>query len=253
MMNFLHYLMIWTNMGTAKNLLNQKFERLTVIEDCGSNKHKQKIWRCHCKCGSEIIATSSSLLSGNTKSCGCLQREIARSQLRKYNTYDLSGEYGVGYTSNTNHKFYFDLEDYEKIKNYCWCECQGYIETKINNSSIRLHRLLFEVSDKEVIDHINHDTLDNRKYNLRIATVSQNGMNQKLSTRNTSGEKGVSWHKRDKCWRAFITVNKKYIHLGSFNTKDEAILARRKAEEKYFGEYSYNDSIKKEEVNNYGI
>lgn len=53
--------------------------------------------------------------------------------------------------------------------------------------------------------------------------------------------------------RAFITVNKKYIHLGSFNTKDEAILARRKAEEKYFGEYSYNDSIKKEEVNNYGI
>jgi len=84
------------------------------------------------------------------------------------------------------------------------------------------------------IDHINHNTLDNRKQNLRFATRSQNGMNNK--------SKGYSWHKSNNKWRVRITTNHKSIFLGYFINEQDAINARKKAEQTYFGEYTNNNN-----------
>ena len=110
-------------MGKFVDLTGRKFGRLTVIkraEDYISpNGSKAPQWLCECECGNEIIVVGGRLTKKNgTKSCGCLQKERA-SQVgknnKKFNTYDLSKEYGIGYTFK-GEEFYFDLEDYDKIK-----------------------------------------------------------------------------------------------------------------------------------------
>ena len=83
------------------------------------------------------------------------------------------------------------------------------------------------------IDHINHKPDDNRLKNLRDVSHKQNGKNQSLSCNNTSGCIGVSWCKRNKKWRATIKANGKYMWLGYFKEKEDAIKAREEAEVKY--------------------
>lgn len=90
-----------------------------------------------------------------------------------------------------------------------------------------------------VVDHINGNTHDNRKENLRACTRQENSMNQGMRSDNTSGYKGVLWYHYngvDK-WQASIQVNKKKISLGYYEKLEEAIEARKNAEERYFGEY----------------
>ena len=64
------------------NLMNQKFERLTVISEA-PNKNGRTAWRCKCDCGNEITVTTKSLRDGNTRSCGCLHREKVSKQFSK--------------------------------------------------------------------------------------------------------------------------------------------------------------------------
>ena len=78
-------------------------------------------------------------------------------------------------------------------------------------------------------------------------------MNVGLRSNNTSGVTGVAFNKNLNKWVAYISVNKKRIHLGSYVSFDDAFTTRKKAEEKYFGEYSYDNSIKEGGVNNVNI
>lgn len=234
-------------MSNFKDLTGQRFGRLTVIKRVAnyirpSGKEAAK-WLCACDCGNEIEAITNALTSGSVQSCGCLHKERTSATFKKYNEYDLSGEYGIGYTSR-GEEFYFDLEDYNKIKNYCWfVDSRGYISARYNNKQhILFHRLLFP--DSITVDHITHNIKDNRKCNLRIATQSQNNINRGIMKNNTSGVTGVYWHKKEKRWVARIRVNKKLIYLGSFVNFDDAVKARKDGEEKYFGEYSYDNSMK---------
>lgn len=207
------------------------------------------MWLCKCSCDkqTELIVPQHSLKTGNTKSCGCLQKDaalITGKNNKKYNSYDLSGEYGIGRTYNTNNEFYFDLEDYDKIKNYCWYEDKdGYILNKTSDAIIRMHRLILNATDDCMVDHINHCKNDNRKQNIRLCTVKENNINVGLQKNNTSGDTGISYDNFYSCWRASITVDYKKIHLGSFSNREDALKARIKAEEKYFGEYSYRNSM----------
>lgn len=110
-----------------------------------------------------------------------------------------------------------------------------------------MHRLIMNAPSDKFVDHINHKRNDNRKHNLRFVTNQQNLMNGKVRATNTSGVTGVVRRRdRDK-WQASITINYKTINLGSYNTFEDAVKARKEAEEKYFGEYSYNNSINKGE------
>lgn len=163
-----------------------------------------------------------------------------------HNIYDLSGEYGIGYDFNNN-EFYFDLEDYKVIKDYCWNVTKdGYVEgySLQEKKNVLMHRMLLGVYDNKIVDHINHKKHDNRKLNMRIVTQSQNLMNAKMFSSNTSGCKGVSWDSSRNKWMAHIKLNGKNKTLGRFLNFEDAVKARKQAEEKYFGEYSYDNSMK---------
>ena len=164
------------------------------------------------------------------------------------NVYDLSGEYGIGYTLK-GEPFWFDLEDYDLIKDYCWHYTQkGYLEATNTETrkAIKLHRLIMGVINPKVqVDHKKHPTIyehkiDNRKSNLEIVNQSQNSMNRSLAKNNTSGIVGVSWSKLEQKWKAYIKINQQMIHLGTFTDKEDAIVARKNAELKHFGEYRYD-------------
>lgn len=232
-------------MAKALNLIGQKFGRLTVIERIENTKRGQTRWLCRCECGNETKVQGSNLKNGHVKSCGCLNKELTARRSKKYNTYNLTGEYGVGYTSKEE-EFYFDLEDYDKIKNYCWyINESNYVRTRINkNEQIYIHQLI--LPDSIEIDHIHgkQSRNDNRKENLRPCTHQENMMNIGLRGNNTTGVTGVYWVKNRNKWRAEITYNNKIISLGHFNNFEDAVKARKEAEEKYYGEYSYDNSQK---------
>ena len=129
-----------------------------------------------------------------------------------------------------------DLEDVDKVKNIKWCmKSNGYV----HDGKIHIHRLIMDCSDNMVVDHINHNKLDNRKTNLRICSHRQNSMNQKTRRDNSSGHAGVG--KSGNKWRARIYIDGKEVHLGRFDTKEEAIRARKQAELEHYGEYRNQD------------
>ena len=233
-------------MGKFIDLTGQQFERLKVIERVENSKNGKSQWLCQCNCGKILIVIGNNLRLKRTKSCGCLWKEIRKQTItnKKYNTYDLSGEYGIGYTFK-DEEFYFDLEDYDKIKDYCWWKKnkinEEYICAKINGKTIMMHNIVMNCPKSIEIDHIYHRPWDNRKEFLRFATSSQNNMNQNIKKNNTSGITGVKWHSRDEIWEAQIDVNNKRIYLGRFINFEDAVKVRELAEIKYFKEYKYKD------------
>lgn len=244
-----------------EDLVGLKNNRLTVLEMLDKDSKEVKIFsqnsrnryiKCLCDCGNIKITKASDFKNGSCKSCGCLLSEMAYNQMKKYCKYDLisNKQYGVG-TSLNDYDFIFDKEDYELIKNYGWNYHKGYLTSPnipknklFNTKKIFIHRLIMNCFDKDKeVDHINHNVFDNRKINLRIVTKNKNMQNRSKPKNNKSGTKGVCFYKG--YWTAYITFDGNRKHLGAFKEKEKAIEARLIAEEKYFGEYSYINSINK--------
>lgn len=123
----------------------------------------------------------------------------------------------------------------KKLKWYL--NSNGYAMSYKNGKHLLLHRYIVSANDNEIIDHINRTKLDCRDENLRPCTSSQNAMNSKTRTNNTSGRCGVWYNKLRNKWVAEIKVNGKKISLGYYKEIDDAIKARNDAEEKYFKEF----------------
>jgi hypothetical protein len=121
----------------------------------------------------------------------------------------------------------------------------GYRVIRVDRARYLAHRLawvfFYGVEPIDHIDHKNHIRNDNRIDNLRLANYSQNKCNSGISSNAKSGLKGVRYSYRDKCWRAEITTNNKWLYLGSFENKEDAALAYIAASKKFHGEYSYID------------
>lgn len=118
-----------------QDLTDKTFYRLKVIkrvEDYISPKGRRNPqWLCQCECGSPPkIVSGNSLKQGLIKSCGCLHKETARNIGQnniQTNKYEFKTDYGIGYDSN-NKQFYFDIEEYNKIKDYYWyVQKDGYV------------------------------------------------------------------------------------------------------------------------------
>lgn len=95
-----------------------------------------------------------------------------------------------------------------------------------------------ELLTTEEVDHINGNGLDNRRENLRLANRAQQNRNTRMKRNNTSGFKGVSYHKPNNRWCAYITVNSKTVYLGSFLTPEEAHEAYCKKATEVYGEFA---------------
>lgn len=125
----------------------------------------------------------------------------------------------------------------DKIRNYIMAvRTEGYGK---NKKTVYLHRLIMSCPKGLFVDHINHDTLDNRKSNLRICTVAENTRNSVKSSRNSSGYKGVSWNSKNKNWRVQINVDNRHIEVGSFKDKVEASKAYLQASKQYHRQFSH--------------
>lgn len=237
-------------MSKFMDLSNQTFGNLTVKERCedyiapNGSHHTQ--WLCECKCGNLVKKTSCNLKRDINRGCKTCCTSHRSELFSKQNSMKTMGD--VTYVqTNQGCEFMIDTEDWGKIKSYCWWKNNtGYINATEHYSSknIQLHRLIMDVLDKPdiIIDHRNGNSLDNRKCNLRKCTKAQNDYNKRIQPYNTSGVTGVTWDKRANKWNASIGYRGKTIHLGTFINKQDAIDARKQGEDKYFGEFSYNNS-----------
>lgn len=120
-------------------------------------------------------------------------------------------------------------------------DVKGYLVTTINRKNYKIHRLIFLYHNgymPEFIDHIDQNKSNNRIENLRPATKSQNMANRGSQNNNTSGYKGVCWHKRDRKWKAQIKINRKTINIGKYNDPIEAQEAYKKAALTHFKEFA---------------
>lgn len=119
---------------------------------------------------------------------------------------------------------------------------RGYWQIRVCDELHLAHRLAWLMTygewPAEDIDHINGDKRDNRIANLRAASRSQNMANKGPNRNNTSGYKGVWYFKRTGKWMAGFRKDGRSIHVGCFDTPEEAAEARRIAFEKAFGEYA---------------
>lgn len=143
-------------------------------------------------------------------------------------------------------KCLIDLDDIDKVKNIKWHKTElqrsTYYCTSNDKKWKRIHRLILNVTDPNiVIDHINHNGLDNRKSNLRICTNQENIMNCNIPKNNKSGCKGVYWSKDKNKWTVQVSVNGKTKYIGRYNKYEDAVKARKEAAEKYYGEFANED------------
>ena len=138
-----------------------------------------------------------------------------------------------------------DIEDIEKARSYKWhiVDKTSPVSTVYLGKVLPLARLLFGcIKKQENITYKNKDILDCRKCNLMVGSKSEIQHNAKTSKRNTSGYKGVSWDKYKGRWVAQIRVNYKQCYLGRFTDINDAIAARKVADDKYFGDFAYDAS-----------
>lgn len=182
----------------------------------------------------------------------------------KNNTYSDKGDYFEVTVNNSDFIYKVDSEDVEWMKHYTWFSDKGrgldypYLVAKKRIDSDEYKRItikfhieimqnkISEFKDKNpeykkriIIDHINGDITDNRKDNLRVRTQSENNMNKKIQSNNTSGFVGVVWHSKQKMWNASITVRGEVLELGSYYYLRNALRARIEAEGEYFGEHAF--------------
>lgn len=236
--------------SNPKDLTGKKFGRLTALErvdDEYTQSGKKKVmWKCLCDCGNIFVAQSTNLtkLNGGTKSCGCLKINKIKEVICKTNNYGVENEYGIGYDSMGN-KFYFDLDDYDKIKEIYWSKnSNGYFRGFLNGNEVILHRIIMGIEDKKFyVDHINHNRSDNRKNNLRIVTPQQNAMNKISSKENKV--LGVTLDKRLNKWKVLMGYKKTKMYFGYYENFEDAVRVRREAEKKYFGEYACDSNTAK--------
>lgn len=176
------------------------------------------------------------------------------------NRYKVRKEFTTIYVDKPNGEvieFIIDNEDFERLSkewpikmvawlNPCTKTYYGVFSRKIPGGSRKskttyLHRAIMDAPKGMLVDHINHDTTDNRKENLRICTASENQQNRKRKTHGASGIRGVNFDKRFGKWYGRIYVDGKSKYLGYFETLKGAETAVRTARMTY--QTHYNDRI----------
>lgn len=137
-----------------------------------------------------------------------------------------------------------DDEDYLYLSQFNWCYSQGRAGRMGRNKSgkrklLLMHRVIMNTPTGLETDHINGDSLDNRRCNLRICTKSQNNMNRRPNKGKMSSQyKGVCWRNHAKKWKAYIKLKGKQIHLGYYASEHKAARVYNEAANVLFGEFA---------------
>lgn len=220
------------------------FGRLTVVEET-TTPGRPRAMLCRCECGTEKVVELSNLRSGNSKSCGCHGTAPNWTNLHP-GEIPLFGKKARGRVALV------DPEDYGLVTGYRWHvreadpEAPGrrpngpYAVSNIylgggKSRTITMHALIM---GRPYIDHENHNTLDNRRSNLRPATPAQNGANARKNPGKTSRYKGVFWDRQKVGWVAKVNPDDSPRYLGVFANEEDAGLAYDVAACEVFGEFA---------------
>lgn len=149
--------------------------------------------------------------------------------------------------SGTKQEILVDRVDETLFRSNTWhITSKGYVATNLKRNGLdwsaggftgKLHRMILRAPKGKVVDHVNHNKLDNRRSNIRICTGKENSRNCKKRTPTKSGLKGVYDNRHGK-WASAIRVNDKLLHLGTFTIKEDAARTYDAAARKYFGEFA---------------
>lgn len=237
-------------------MIGKKFGRLLVKREAGKDSKGAYMYECDCDCGNTHTANGCKLRDGSIKSCGCLQKELLALRSKKTIKWEIIDDNTVKGTTNNlgGIDFYIDYEDFEKCKNICWSAQRSdkshtyYIhgKTTYGGQCEYLHRFILGLSNEDnvEVDHKDHNGTNNIKKNLRIATKVQNAMNMSKFNTTKSGYHGVYWKENVNKWAVEIWENKNRRYLGLYSDLNEAIKVRKEAEEKYYKNWSYENSTK---------
>lgn len=184
---------------------------------------------CKCDCGNIITTTKDRLLKGNTKSCGCINKNI---YVEKEDCYEI-------YDCNKESSFIISKIDFANVKKYTWSNRSGRWFTKINGKEIKIHQFIASLMEEnykkgiDIPDHIDRNPNNNKRDNIRLVNTKLNNRNTKTNKNNKSGKQGVSFNKNRQKWVVYINTGTKRISK-SFNLLNDAII-QRKTWEKEFG------------------
>lgn len=183
-----------------------------------------------------------------------------RSRFRKYGSFDIPKRPPTSdiefegdclkITTTKGEVILADRSDYDLIKNFSWfVSSTGYATTGSGKTQVYMHRLVMReyLTDGKEIDHANGNGLDNRKNNLRVCNHRENLRNLAVQKNNTSGYPGV-YKDRYGNYKVMIMVDYKSIVVGTYPTFEQAVAARKRAEDDYHGEFAGH--IRREMKNN---
>lgn len=136
-----------------------------------------------------------------------------------------------------------DDEDFKRVALFKWSYCPaGYAVRIVGGKYVYLHRLIVDAPADSIVDHINRDTLDCRRSNLRVGNKCLNSINRGPQSNNTSGHRGVNFNKRYGTWDARIKSDGRVRNLGRFKRIEDAVAARQAAEREYYEKASWDKS-----------
>lgn len=224
-----------------------QYGRLTVLGLAGV-RNNRAFWHCKCSCEAqtECDIMGKYLRSGETKSCGCLKREAYKYAVQaniKRNKIIEDSVYIHVFFNNSKEIMICDKKSWTKAKDITWHVTEGNrVRGCVDGKMVLFHDFIldFTPTEKLMVDHKNRNPLDNRLENLRIVerVINANNLTDNRKN-NTSGCVGV--YKANNKWSAQIRNER----LGTFDTKEEAIKARKDAELKYLKniKYEYMDDV----------
>lgn len=219
-------------MSRKIDISGQTFTRLTVVEYAGVDSRQESMWKCLCECGTIVEVRSSSLRTGVTKSCGCLNREITSERSTTHG-------HSKGFQSAT-------YQSWASMKKRCLDPSQhnyvmyGGAGIDVCSSWVdSFESFLKDMGERPEGTSLDRIDVTKGYYpdNCRWADPNVQAYNQKQQSNNTSGRTGVYFRedRRNTPWQASISVGGKLIALGAFNSYDEACKAREEAELRYYG------------------
>lgn len=138
-----------------------------------------------------------------------------------------------------------DFASVSQIKNWHISKERNnfYAVATVNGKSIRMHRLIMRPRNDQMVDHKDHNGLNNRRRNLRLCTNAENIRNQRLHKRSSTGYRGVTFHIHRNTFNSAITVDRKTIHLGCFRDARTAAIVYNDAASKYHKEFAVLNKI----------
>lgn len=210
------------------DIIGKRYGKLTVLGHVGltkkNEKHNESSYLCQCDCGNKVLIPREQLIGDKRRSCGKCYRIFAEEEHFRYVCPD-------------GRSFIFSKSDYETVTRKKWSISPfGYVLSSEDGKTIRLTTYLLRPGKGMIVDHINGDRLDNRRKNLRVASIADNNRNSGIQKNNRSGFKGVSL-KQGK-YEACVYADGKGIYLGRFSNPEDAARAYDTAARFLFGEFA---------------